>query len=372
MTRFKDLITDYDWGETTASIYDKTAADVERALAREHLTIDDFMALISPAAIPYLEQMAVLSRQHTLQRFGRTIQFYLPLYLTNACTNHCVYCGFNHNNDIRRIILTPEEIAAESAAIKTLGDFQNLLLVTGESPRHAGVDYIAAAIRQLRPYYAAISAEVQPLEQEEYEQLIAEGLNSVYVYQETYNKERYPIYHPAGRKRDFDYRLDTPDRLGLAGIHRIGLGVLIGLEDWRTDVTMMARHLRHLQRNYWRSKYSISFPRMRPHAGEGFHPNIVMSDAELSQLIFAFRIFDHDVEMSLSTRESASYRDHMLSLGITSISAGSKTEPGGYITHPQALEQFVINDDRSPDVILEAIKQQGYEVVWKDWDQSLS
>lgn len=372
MQRFKELISEYDWEETTNSIYSKTTADVERALSKERLGMDDFMALISPAAAPYLEQMAILSRKYTQQRFGKTIQLYLPLYLTNACTNHCIYCGFNHDNDIHRVILQPEEIAAESVAIKNLGDFQNLLLVTGESPKHAGVDYLASAIRQLKPQYASISAEVQPMEQAEYEQLINEGLNSVYIYQETYNKKRYNIYHPAGKKRDFDYRVDTPDRLGQAGIHRIGLGVLIGLEDWRTDVSMMARHLRHLERNYWRTKYSISFPRMRPHAGEGFKPNYVMSDRELSQLIFAFRIFDHDVEMSLSTRESAAYRDNMVSLGITSISAGSKTEPGGYATYPQALEQFSINDNRSPECIIDSIKRQGYEAVWKDWDQSFS
>ncbi|MEG1572397.1 MAG: 2-iminoacetate synthase ThiH [Bacteroidales bacterium] len=372
MKRFKELISQYDWGETTTSIYNKTAKDVERALTKEYLNIDDFMALISPAAAPYLEQMASLSRKYTQQRFGKTIQVYLPMYLTNACMNHCIYCGFNHDNDIRRIILKPEEIAAESAAIKRLGNFQNILILTGESPRDAGVEYVAAAIRQLKPQYATVSAEIQPMDQNEYEQLIAEGLDSVYIYQETYHKARYKIYHPAGRKSDFDYRVDTPDRLGDAGIHRIGLGVLIGLEDWRTDVCMMARHLQYLERTYWRTKYSISFPRIRPHAGEGFKPNVVMSDKELAQLIFAFRIFDHDVEMSLSTRESADYRDHMMSLGITSISAGSKTEPGGYATYPQALEQFVINDNRSADLVFEAIRQNGYEVVWKDWDQSFS
>ena len=369
---FKELVTQYSWDETMHSVYQKTAADVENALASSHPGIDDFMALISPAAEPYLEQMAQLSRKLTRQRFGNTIQFYVPLYLTNACTNHCIYCGFNHNNKIQRIVLTLQEISDEMKAIKKIGPFEHILLVTGESPRHAGVDYMEKAIRAAREHFSAVSLEVQPLETEEYSRLIDAGLNSVYVYQETYNKERYSVYHPAGKKRDYYYRVDTPDRLGKAGIRRIGMGVLIGLEDWRTDCVFMARHLTYLQKKYWRTKYSISFPRMRPHKGEGFKPNVVMTDRQLAQLIFAFCIFDNDVEMALSTRESASFRDNMLPLGVTNYSAGSKTEPGGYATYPQALEQFAVNDSRSPEEVVTAVKERGYEVVWKDWDDVLN
>lgn len=366
--RFIEKIDAYDWEETSRRISSKTATDVEVALRKEKLDMDDFLALISKAATPYLEQMAAKSRLYTQQRFGKTIQMYIPLYLTNACTNHCIYCGFNHDNPIKRIILTEEEIIREAEAIKQLGDFHHILLVTGESPRHAGVPYLKRAIQLMKNYFSNISIEVQPLEMEEYKELIEEGLNAVYVYQETYNKQRYPIYHPAGKKRDFNFRLDTHDRLGEAGIHKMGLGVLIGLEDWRTDIAMMAHHLRHLQKEYWRTKYSISFPRMRPHEGEGFKPNVIMSDQELAQVIFAFRLFDRDVEIALSTREAPKMRDNMCSLGITSMSAGSKTEPGGYITYPQALEQWVMADNRSPQEIENVIKEKGYEAVWKDWD----
>jgi len=368
---FKELINKYDWDETRSQIYSKTTRDVELALNKDRLCVDDFMALISPAALPYLEQMAVLSRKYTQQRFGKTIQFYVPLYLTNSCTNHCVYCGFNHNNDIKRIILTDEQIMREVKAIKKIGDFQHILLVTGENPKDAGADYIENAIRLVKPHFSSISIEVQPLKEEEYTRLTQAGLNAVYCYQETYNKTRYKVYHPKGMKSKFDWRLDGFDRMGSAGVHKIGLGVLIGLEDWRTDTTMMALHLRYMQRQYWQTKYSISFPRMRPHEGEDFQPNVIMTDKELAQIIFAYRIFDHDIEIALSTREDRIFRDNMTTLGVTSLSAGSKTDPGGYAVFRDELEQFSVNDDRAPADILCAVKEQGYEVVWKDWDLSL-
>lgn len=368
--KFTELINRYEWDDIKARIYSKTAQDVEAALARPRRDIEDFMALVSPAAQPYLEQMAALSRKYTLERFGRTIQFYIPLYLTNSCVNHCVYCGFNHNNDIKRIILTDDQIMREVEAIKAIGDFRHILLVTGENPRDAGADYIENAIRLVKPYFSSISIEVQPLATEEYARMNEAGLNAVYCYQETYNKERYKIYHPRGMKSKFHWRLDTFDRMGQAGVHKIGLGVLIGLEDWRTDAAMMALHLRYLQKTYWQTKYSVSFPRMRPHEG-AFQPNVIMQDRELAQLIFAYRIFDRDIEIALSTREDRVFRDNMTSLGVTSLSAGSKTDPGGYAVYCKELEQFVVNDDRSPDEVLEAVKRQGYEVVWKDWDLSL-
>ena len=368
---FTELINGYSWDDIKSRIYNRTAKDVENALSKSRLNADDFMALISPAADPYLEQMAVLSRKYTQQRFGKTIQFYIPLYLSNSCVNHCTYCGFNHNNDIKRIILTDEQIMQEVEAIKKMGDFQHILLVTGENPCDAGVDYLENAIRLIKPHFSSISVEVQPLKKDEYERLIKAGLNAVYCYQETYNKARYNVYHPKGMKSKFDWRLDTFDRMGKAGVHKVGLGVLIGLEDWRTDATMMALHLRYLQKTYWQTKYSLSFPRMRPHEGEEFQPNVVMSERELAQTIFAYRIFDHDVEISLSTRENKRFRDNMTTLGITSLSAGSKTDPGGYAVYKNELEQFSINDGRNPDVILSAVKGQEYEVVWKDWDLSL-
>ena len=364
---FSEELEKYSWEDTTRQIKSKTAADVEQALGKSHLDIGDFMALISPAATRYLEPMAELSRKYTLQRFGKTVSMYIPLYITNSCTNFCVYCGFNHNNPIKRVILTEEEILNELHAIKKLGNFENLLIVTGENPRDAGVDYLEKALRLARPLFANLSIEVMPLKTEEYERLTHSGLHGVVCFQETYNRARYNVYHPKGMKSKFEWRVNGFDRMGQANVHKIGLGVLIGLEDWRTDVTMMARHLRYLQKNYWQTRYSVNFPRMRPSEGH-FQPNVVMNDRELAQLIFAFRIFDHDVDISISTRENATFRKHIIPLGATSVSAGSKTEPGGYFTYPQALEQFHISDERTPAEVAAEIQQLGYEPVWKDWD----
>ncbi|MDR2774909.1 MAG: 2-iminoacetate synthase ThiH [Tannerella sp.] len=369
---FRDLIDNYRWDDVRDRILSQTPDDVKTAMQKSRPpSVDDFMALISPAAETCIEQMAALSRHYTRRRFGNTIQFYLPLYLTNSCINHCIYCGFNRRNDIRRIILTDDQILREAEAIRKMGKFRHILLVTGENPREAGVDYIENAIRLVKPYFPSVSVEVQPLAEDEYRRLSEAGMNAVYCYQETYRRERYKTYHPKGMKSKFDWRLDGFERMGRAGVRKIGLGVLIGLEDWRTDATMMAAHLRYLQKMYWQTRYSISFPRMRPHEGETFRPNVVMTDRQLAQLIFAFRIFDHDVELSLSTREDSRFRDHMATLGVTSLSAGSKTDPGGYAVYRKELEQFAVNDDRTPDEVLDAIKKQGYEVVWKDWDLSL-
>lgn len=365
---FSDEITQYSWDEMTQRILSKSRNDVISALSKPQCNIDDFMALISPAAAPYLEEMAQLSQKYTQERFGKTISMYIPLYITNSCSNHCVYCGFNHNNPMPRTILTMQEIEQECRAIKQLAPFDNLLIVTGENPRDAGVDYLEKALQVARPFFNSLSIEVMPLKSEDYYRLTQSGLNGVVCFQETYNRERYKVYHPKGMKFNYEWRLNGYDRMGQAGVHKIGMGVLIGLEDWRTDVTFMALHLLYLRRHYWQTRYSVNFPRLRPSAG-GFPPNVVMNDRELAQLIFAFRIFDHDVDISVSTRETPNFRNNITALGATSMSAGSKTEPGGYYTYPQALEQFSVSDERTPHEVEAAIKECGYEVVWKDWDK---
>ena len=356
---FSEELAKYDWEETTRQIQHKRPADVETALGKEHLTLDDFMALISPAAAAYLEPMARLSRRYTQERFGKTISMYIPMYITNSCTNSCIYCGFNHHNKFDRVILTMEQIEDECKAIRALGPFENLLLVTGENPRAAGVDYIEQALKVCRPYFNNLTIEVMPLASEDYYRLTQSGLNGVVCFQETYNRANYNIYHPAGMKSKFEWRVNGFDRMGQAGVHKIGMGVLIGLEEWRTDVTMMALHLQYLRKHY---------PRMCPSEGH-FQPNVVMTDRELAQLTFAFRIFDHDVDISFSTREKPSFRNHIATLGATSMSAGSKTDPGGYHTYPQSLEQFSVSDERTPAQVEADIRREGYEVVWKDWDK---
>ena len=365
---FSEELAKYDWEETTRQIQHKRPADVETALGKEHLTLDDFMALISPAAAAYLEPMARLSRRYTQERFGKTISMYIPMYITNSCTNSCIYCGFNHHNKFDRVILTMEQIEDECKAIRALGPFENLLLVTGENPRAAGVDYIEQALKVCRPYFNNLTIEVMPLASEDYYRLTQSGLNGVVCFQETYNRANYNIYHPAGMKSKFEWRVNGFDRMGQAGVHKIGMGVLIGLEEWRTDVTMMALQLQNLRKQYWKPRSSVNFPRMCPSEGH-FQPNVVMTDRELAQLTFAFRIFDHDVDISFSTREKPSFRNHIATLGATSMSAGSKTDPGGYHTYPQSLEQFSVSDERTPAQVEADIRREGYEVVWKDWDK---
>jgi 2-iminoacetate synthase len=368
-TSYKALFDQYDWQDVSRSIYAKTASDVVDALHKENRNLEDFKALISPAAKPYLEQMAKLSQEITQKRFGKTIQLYIPLYLSNECQNICTYCGFSFNNKIKRKTLTDAEILQEVRVIKTMG-YEHVLLVTGEASMTVGVAYLENALKLIRPHFSHIAIEVQPLDEGDYITLIGEGLNTVLVYQETYHQDDYKIHHPKGKKSNFNYRLQTPDRLGKAGINKIGLGVLIGLEDWRTDSFFTALHLDHLEKKYWQTRYSISFPRLRPFSG-GLTPKVEMSDKELVQLICAFRIMNEAVELSLSTREGEKFRDHVIKLGITSMSAGSKTNPGGYAVDPQSLEQFEISDERTPKEVAEIIRRQGYEPVWKDWDHVL-
>ena len=367
MKTFLDVFNTHDWETTKLSIYAKNRFDVERALAKKTpRDLEDFKALISPVAMEYLEEMATLSHRLTQKRFGKTIQMYAPMYLSNECKNICTYCGFSLDNKIPRRTLTAPEILTEIESIKALG-YEHLLIVTGEDNQHVGMDYFRKMIPVIRPHFAHISMEVQPLEMEEYAELSEMGVNTILVYQETYNRENYKKHHPKGKKSNFDYRLKTPDRIGEAGMYKIGIGALIGLEDWRTDSFFTALHLRYLETNYWQTKYSISFPRLRPFSG-GLEPKVVMTDKELVQLICAFRILDEEVELSMSTREEEKFRNNVIKLGITSISAGSKTNPGGYKIDPQTLEQFEISDERSPNEIADMIRKQGYEPVWKDWD----
>jgi len=235
---FSDELEHISWEETTARIHAKTDADVRRALSKEHCNVEDFMALISPAATPYLETMARLSKKYTEARFGKTISMFVPLYITNSCTNSCVYCGFHISNPMPRTILTEEEIVNEYKAIKKLAPFENLLLVTGENPAKAGVPYIARALDLAKPYFSNLKIEVMPLKAEEYAELKEHGMNGVICFQETYHKANYNIYHPRGMKSKFEWRVNGFDRMGQAGVHSIGMGVLIGLEkEWRTDIT---------------------------------------------------------------------------------------------------------------------------------------
>lgn len=364
---FVDTWKQHDFAAVGARIAAATAADVRRALAKQGrgLNLDDLQALLSPAAVPFLEEMAALSHRITLARVGRTMQLFAPFYLTNTCVNICTYCGFSAQNKIPRKILNDDEIRADAAVIKGMG-IDHVLFVTGETTR-IGRAYFSNAIKLLRPHFSSISMEVQPMTTADYASLAADGLSSVIVFQETYDRPCYEKHHLKGPKADMLHRLETPDRLGEAGLKKIGLGALYGLSDWRAEAWFLGLHLQYLERTYWKTRYSISFPRLRPHAGNDIEVT-PFGERDLVQAICAFRLFSNEVELTLSTRERPLFRDHAVKLGITSMSAGAKTNPGGYSSEPESLEQFAVNDERSPAEVVTALRGQGYEPVWKDWD----
>lgn len=370
MTDFTDRWQQLDWDDIRLRIHSKTARDVENALNAPRVGRDALMALLSPAAEAYLEPMAQRAQRLTRQRFGNTVSFYVPLYLSNLCANDCTYCGFSMSNRIKRKTLNEEEIARECEAIRQLG-FDQLLLVTGEHQTKVGMDYFRQHLPAIRARFSALLMEVQPLEETEYRELKTLGLDGVLVYQETYHPGFYAQHHLKGNKQDFFFRLETPDRLGRAGIDKIGLGALIGLSDsWRTDCFMMGEHLLWLQRTYWRTRYSLAFPRLRPCAG-GIQPASLMSERQLVQAICAFRLFAPEAELTLSTRESPDFRDAVVPLAITHVSAFSKTQPGGYAENRPELEQFAPHDNRTPQQVAAALSRAGLQPVWKEWDSYL-
>jgi len=368
---FSDFLKTLSWDEYSKSVHGITRSQVECALNREGRGgLRDLIALLSPiSGNEYLEELAQLSYQITRRRFGKAIRLFAPLYLSNECNNICDYCGFSMHNKIPRKTLSDAEILRDAGILKKDG-FNHLLLVTGESSKKVGLNYLTHALDLLRPHFANLSIEVQPLDSKAYSTLIDHGMHAVMVYQETYSPESYAKHHLKGKKSNFEWRLDTADRLGEAGVNKIGLGCLFGLtEDWRTDALFAGIHLDYLEKKYWKTSYSMSFPRIRPYEGE----NIVavdLKDRDLVQLICAFRIFNHELEITLSTRESQDLRENLLSIGISNMSAGSKTNPGGYSSSRESLEQFSVSDDRSPSEVCAMLKMKGFDPVWKDWDIS--
>jgi 2-iminoacetate synthase len=376
------------------------AQDVDTSLAKPKLSLVDFANLISPAAAENLETLSVRSQKLTQQRFGKTIRLFAPLYLSNECVNNCAYCGFSRDNGILRVTLSVDEVLREARELKSQG-FRNILLVAGEHPKFVSNNYMRDCITALHAEIPSVSLEVGPMETDEYRPLVAAGADGLVVYQETYERQIYSEMHTAGPKRNFDWRLETPERAYAAGFRRLGIAALFGLADWRYEALSVAAHADFLLRHCWKSQITIALPRLRPCAGE-FQPLTQLSDRELAQLVCAFRLMFPDVGIVLSTREPARLRDGLLPLGITMMSAGSHTEPGGYtgagrekIHHTErgkivelaagssewatpenratnATGQFQISDERSPQEVADLIRKLGYEPVWKDWDAALT
>jgi len=357
----------FGWNNFTENILNYNQNDVAETLAKPTLSINDLPALLSPAAEVFLEKMARKSHNLTLQRFGKTVLMYVPLYVSNYCTNLCVYCGFNAKNKVKRLALSVDEAVEESMLLHKMG-FKHILLVSGEHPDYANVDFLAELSEKLRDMFSSICVEVQPLSQNDYAKLIKHGVDCVTCYQETYSKETYSKVHPGGKKSDYNWRINTVERAAKAGIRKIGISPLYGLDNWRTEALFCGFHAYFLMTRYWQTHVSISFPRLRTAAG-GFIPKFPLNDKGLAQLICAFRLVLPDAHLVLSTREPAETRDNMLPLGITQMSAASKTSPLGYSHSDEAGEQFDVSDNRSAEEVAAAITKIGYEPVWKDWDR---
>jgi 2-iminoacetate synthase len=368
-------------------------ADVQRSLGASSLTLGGFSQLLSPAGSAFLEELCQRSQSLTRQRFGKVIRLFAPLYLSNECINNCKYCGFSRDNAILRVTLDLDDVAREARALAEQG-FRNILLVAGEHPKFVSGNYLADCVRVLREEIPGVSLEIGPMETEQYRPIVEAGADGLVVYQETYDRGIYAEMHTAGPKRNFDWRLETPERGYAAGFRRLGIGALYGLADWRREAICLAAHAQYLLRHCWKAQLTVSLPRLRPCAGE-FEPLTHLSERDFVQLLCALRLFLPDAGIVLSTRESAEFRDGLIPLGVTMISAGSHTEPGGYtgagrekLHHTErgrivelaagssewaagATGQFEISDDRSPSEVADLLRRLGYEPVWKDWDAAL-
>ncbi len=343
--------------------------DVQKVLSSENRTWKDLAVLLSPAASGMLEPLAEKASSITKRRFGNVIQMYIPLYLSNECDSMCLYCGFRKDQSPRRYTLTLDQINAEACAIEKMG-FSHLLLVTGSAPNIVNMPYLKSAIALLKEKFASLILEIHVLGESQYKVLKDIGADGVTIYQETYDQSVYSSVHPSGCKKNFTWRLDGPDRICRAGMRKVNLGFLLGLSDWRFDALSVGFHCHYLYKNYWQTQVSVSFPRIT-NFPKDFSITPV-SDKALVQMILAFRIVFPDMNIVISTRERADLRMKLIPLGVTQISAGSKTTPGGYAQDADEKDgQFNTEDKRSPAQIASELRKMGYEPVWKDWDQSL-
>ncbi len=352
-----------------------------------------FASLIEPKNVAELETMAADAEKLTRQNFGRTMRLFAPLYLSNECVNICKYCGFSRDNPILRVTLTVDQVEAEARHLWAQG-FRNVLLVAGEHPKFVSTDYLAQCVARLHTFVPAISLEVGPMETVDYLPAVRAGAEGLVVYQETYDRAAYAELHTAGPKKDFDWRLDCPERAYAAAFRRLGIGALFGLSPWEQEALHLAAHVDYLLRHCWKSSVTVSLPRLRPAAGQ-FEPKHDFNDRALVQVILALRLCFPQVGIVLSTREAPALRDRLVRLGVTMMSAGSHTEPGGYTgageesihqtqrgktvaviasegEHLTATEQFAIADERSPAEVSARLRELGLEPVWKDWDAALA
>lgn len=356
--KFKDFNFDNFFSQISDS-------DILRILNKDNLDEFDFLALLSPTAESYLEEMAQKSHRLTVQYFGKTILLYTPIYIANHCVNKCSYCGFNVENKINRKRLSLEEIEAEARSISSSG-LRHILLLTGESKKESPVSYIVDAVKILKKYFDSISIEIYPLTEDEYIEVIEAGVDGLTVYQEVYDEDVYDRVHIAGPKKNYRFRLDAPERGCIAKMRNVNIGALLGLSDWRIESFFTGLHTSYLQNKYSDVDISVSLPRIRPHAGS-FEDIFVVNDKSLVQIMLAIRLFLPRVGITISTREQQELRDNLIALGVTKMSAGVSTEVGGHSSKNKTEAQFDISDKRSVREVRDTIEAKGYQPLFKDW-----
>ncbi|TGL61691.1 2-iminoacetate synthase ThiH [Leptospira sarikeiensis] len=368
---YTELFDRISFSEAKERVLSKSKSDCEQALHSSYLgkplQFEEYLSLISPVASTYLEEMAELALSWTKKRFGNTISLYMPMYLSNECRSSCVYCGFSFENKIPRKTLNESEIRSESEVLYKKG-IRHVLILTGEDYSITNLEYLRSSVQILREYFDSISIEIYPMDREKYENLIEEGVEGLVVYQETYDPKNYSKYHLRGMKKNMRYRLDAPDRGGLAGFRRIGVGALLGLSDPYGEMFRLGEHAHYLSKKYWRTTIQISLPRMRPAEGE-FDKTIFVSDREYVRFLFALRLFLPDSGLVQSTRESVGMRDHLSGMPITHMSVESRTDPGGY-SGGEELKQFEIEDTRKIGEFTQMLREKGLDPVFKDFDRA--
>lgn len=366
---FYEIYKKYKTTDFESAFSETTKEDVLRAIAAPVKTPQDFLAFLSPAAREpeVLETMAQEANRITMKFFGKTILLFTPLYLSNVCDNGCLYCGFNRNNNVRRGILTLEEVESEAKAIRKSG-IRHIIILTGESRKATPPEYIADCAKILRKYVDSISIEVYSLTEEEYKMLFCAGVDGFTMFQETYNEDIFPNLHPIGEKANYRKRLDSPELACMAHYNTVNLGALLGLDDWRRDTFFTGLHAKYLQYKYPGTDIAVSVPRICEHEGEtAFDAACTVADIDLVQAMLAYRLFLPRLGITVSTREPAPLRDRLIGLGVTKMSAGSVTEVGGHADEVKSDGQFEITDTRSVKEMEEAIRARGYQPVYKDW-----
>lgn len=364
---FYDVIQqwkDFDFERYFAEVTDE---DILDSIYKEKLTEYDLLNLLSPKAKNHLERMARRAQEIKTQYFGNIISLYMPIYISNFCTNNCTYCGFSKKNHIIRKHQNLEEIEEEAKEIAKQG-VEHILMLTGEAHGLVTLDYLKDAVKVLKKYFNSVSIEVMPLEEWEYKELADIGVDGLTVYQETYDEEIYDKVHLSGKKKDYHFRLNTPERGAKAGLRTIGIGPLFGLSEIKKEAFFAGLHLKYLTDKYLNSSFAISLPRINPAEG-GFQPDHPLDDITFVQFMTAFRLFQVKADINISTREIASFRDHLMHMGITKMSVGSKTDVGGYTEHDPSTCQFEISDNRSAEETIQAIRDNGFQPIYKDWQQ---